>query len=1012
IGNIKSDGRPILGLGARGLLEILLETSDQAFLVPAHIWTPWFSLLGSKSGFDSLEECFEDLTSHIFAVETGLSSDPAMNWRVSGLDGLTLISNSDAHSPLKLGREASLFNTALSYSGIKSAIQTGDPKQFLGTFEFYPEEGKYHLDGHRKCNVRLSPKETIALNGKCPVCEKALTLGVLYRVEELADRPEGIKPEKSHPFFNLIPLVDILSDVLMVGPGSKKVMGNYRALIEKLGPEFAILHSLEIGVIEKAGVPLLGEAIKRMRTNEINFLPGYDGEFGKLQIFNPEEREMLINQKPLFVLPVSDRNISVEEKHKETRIPEKTRFKIESSSKPPPVIDRDGLRPGLSGGLNTAQRQAVEHDGGPVMIVAGPGTGKTRTLTHRIAYLINKRGVSFQNILAVTFTNKAAEEMQERLKSLLRDKTSIPLIATFHSFCFSILNDSKGKIYQIIDDDLRRNIVLDAIKHVEDAGITVMFKADMLRNLIISAKQKLLEPHEPFGDLTDSEKESFSTVYRAYQKLLSIQGLFDYEDLILKTVKLFEQDENTRKKYQEVFKFIFVDEYQDLNAAQYRIIRALSSSGNPDREIFVIGDPDQSIYGFRGSDVRYFDRFAEDYPDARIIKLTRNYRSVEAILEASYQVIKRNKKDVPETRIYSEIDGIKTIGILELDTGKAEAVAVGKIIEEMIGGIGFHSVDFGKIDHDNNGTHHSFSDMAVLYRTGDQGRVFSDVFDKAGIPYQIVSRENLYKQKGISALLSLLKIVEGLGSYSDFGRILNLTKPTISKKTAEIFKSWSYKNGFGVKEALFNAKRFPIPDLSRTRRIRLYDFIGTLSVLEKEIRDMSVEKKLLYLVEKTKLSLVLRDDTKFQDALKRILDVSGKFGTHTPGFFVTAALQTDTDTYMQRSEKVSLMTMHASKGLEFPIVFIAGCEKDLIPYQPAKDEAPDIDEERRLFYVAMTRAKHRLYLTHVKKRQIYGRQVQREISPFVLDIEGRLRKHEASVIRKKKKSGQKQLSLF
>ena len=303
IGNIKSDGRPILGLDARDLLEILLKTSDKALLIPAHIWTPWFSLLGSKSGCDSVDECFEDLTPYIFAVETGLSSDPAMNWRVSGLDGLTLISNSDAHSPLKLGREANIFNTELSYTAIKSAIKTGDPESFMGTLEFYPEEGKYHLDGHRKCNICFWPEKTRKQDGKCPVCQNPLTLGVLYRVEELADRLEGEKPEKYHPFYNLIPLAEILSEILKVGTGSKKVMRTYMALIEKMGPELKILQDLKTEKIDRDGIPLLGEAVKRMRRNEIVLTPGYDGEYGKIKIFNQQERERLLGQKELFVFP-------------------------------------------------------------------------------------------------------------------------------------------------------------------------------------------------------------------------------------------------------------------------------------------------------------------------------------------------------------------------------------------------------------------------------------------------------------------------------------------------------------------------------------------------------------------------------------------------------------------------------------------------------------------------------------------------------------------------------------
>lgn len=309
IGNIKSDGRPILGLDARNLLEILLKTSDRAFLIPAHIWTPWFSLLGSKSGFDSIEECFEDLTPHIFAVETGLSSDPAMNWRVSGLDGLTLISNSDAHSPLKLGREANIFNTKLSYTDIKTAIKTGDPERFLGTFEFYPEEGKYHLDGHRKCDMRFWPDKTRKLDGRCPICKKPLTLGVLYRVEELADRPEGGKPERHHPFYSIIPLVELLSEILKVGPGTKKVMDSYMTLLKNLGPELDILNKLDSKTIETAGVPLLAEAIRRMRQNEVVILPGYDGEFGSIKIFNTNEREKLLGQKTLFSVPTPNSKI-------------------------------------------------------------------------------------------------------------------------------------------------------------------------------------------------------------------------------------------------------------------------------------------------------------------------------------------------------------------------------------------------------------------------------------------------------------------------------------------------------------------------------------------------------------------------------------------------------------------------------------------------------------------------------------------------------------------------------
>ena len=297
IGNLNADGRPILGLDARDLLEIVLETSPQGMLVPAHIWTPWFSMLGSKSGFDSVQACFEDLSSHIVAVETGLSSDPAMNWRVGHLDGITLISNSDAHSPSKLGREANLLTTELSYAGIWAAIVSGDPDRFAGTFEFYPQEGKYHLDGHRKCGVQFSPAQTRSLSGSCPVCGKPLTLGVLHRVEALATRPQGYRPPRATPFHRLIPLDDLLSDLLKVGTQSKKVQRTYRFLLEQLGSEFNILHFIDRDVIASAGIPLLDEAIGRMRANRVSFSPGYDGLFGKARIFDDAERARLSGQE-------------------------------------------------------------------------------------------------------------------------------------------------------------------------------------------------------------------------------------------------------------------------------------------------------------------------------------------------------------------------------------------------------------------------------------------------------------------------------------------------------------------------------------------------------------------------------------------------------------------------------------------------------------------------------------------------------------------------------------------
>ena len=300
--NIFSDGRPILGLDAKKLLEIVLEISQKAFLIPAHIWTPWFSILGSKSGFDAIEECFEDMLPHIFALETGLSSDPAMNRMVSDLDDFSLVSNSDAHSPFNLGREVNLFDTTLSYNAIRGALEKRGNTGFMGTMEFYPEEGKYHLDGHRKCHTRFWPKETKAVGKICPVCKKPLTIGVLSRVVALADRKNEKKTRtrQKDNFFRRISLSKVLSETLKYGLQSKKVMVAYNSLISKIGSELAILNDIKIKEIEKSGGYIIAEAINRVRKGNLIILPGYDGKFGKISIFKDSELKNNKNSKALI----------------------------------------------------------------------------------------------------------------------------------------------------------------------------------------------------------------------------------------------------------------------------------------------------------------------------------------------------------------------------------------------------------------------------------------------------------------------------------------------------------------------------------------------------------------------------------------------------------------------------------------------------------------------------------------------------------------------------------------
>ncbi|MGE5588776.1 MAG: endonuclease Q family protein, partial [Clostridia bacterium] len=301
--NLEADGRPIIGLDSHTLLALILDVEPRALLIPAHIWTPHFSLFGANSGFDALEECFGDLATQIVAYETGLSSDPPMNWRLSALDRLTLVSNSDAHSPDKLGREAIEFDAPLSYQGMVDALRGSEGARVGGTIEFYPEEGKYHYDGHRACGVCWHPRETQAAGGLCPVCGRPLTIGVLHRVADLADRPEGFRPPGANPYRSLVSLGEIVAEALGVGPASRRARELEDKLVHALGAEIPLLREAPLEGIAALAGPVVAEAVRRVRHGEVSYRPGYDGEYGKLTIFSAEERRELSGQALLFALP-------------------------------------------------------------------------------------------------------------------------------------------------------------------------------------------------------------------------------------------------------------------------------------------------------------------------------------------------------------------------------------------------------------------------------------------------------------------------------------------------------------------------------------------------------------------------------------------------------------------------------------------------------------------------------------------------------------------------------------
>ncbi|RJQ68955.1 MAG: DNA helicase [Desulfobacteraceae bacterium] len=997
MGNIRSDGRPILGLDARNLLEVVLETSSAAYLVPAHIWTPWFSLLGSKSGFDSIAECFEDLSPYIFALETGLSSDPPMNWRVSALDRFTLISNSDAHSPAKIGREANFFNAEISYMGIRNALAGADAGGFQGTIEFFPEEGKYHIDGHSACHFRCMPRQTRGLGQRCPVCNKPLVLGVLYRVDELADRSEGERPPGAKPYTSMIPLEEILAEVFQTGAASKRVRNTYVQLLQRYGAELDILRTIPRDDLDRSGVALLGEAVERMRNGAVHFEPGYDGEYGQVRIFDDNERDELKGQAALFCMPAAEKQDDPLVAGADVNAdPTATVF----CGQPPHVWAQ---RWDQVYALNDQQQRVVDHFQGALLIVAGPGTGKTRTITCRMAALMTNRQVPAASILAVTFTKKAAREMHARLAADLPPGADLPTINTFHGLCRSLLLEGREDFpATIVDDEGRAAVMADALKQVGASGCAVKMTVAAAVDGVVRAKQQLLAPLDDLSGLplAGQDHQLLAQIYATYQELLQLQNLLDFEDLIVKTVRRLETDAAWRHRLQQRFAHIFVDEFQDINFGQYRLIRLLAPGS---ANVCVIGDPDQSIYGFRGSDVRFFKQFSDDYPGAHSIRLTRNYRSTDTILQAAYQVAYARTLTVTgRVTTFSGIQGQPFVSILEAPSAQAEAVLIGRTIEQMVGGTGFHAIDFGKVSTGKEES--SFADFAVLYRTGEQGRLLAEVLRQAGIPCQQVSRQVYSQNPGIAKLMALLRILSDQASYMDMNQLVDLTVPGISRETLDGFKAWGFATRQNLTQALRAAIRLPILGMSLSRQQRLTVLIRMLHCLKSDCAGRTVAE----IIKRCLAQTTLGGQIKSED-LQPLLASAAASQENLASFLAEQALQCDTDLYRPDVEKVALMTLHASKGLEFNFVFIAGCEEDLIPFRRCEGFAGDHEEERRLFFVAMTRAKRELFLSWAGKRTLFGTTTLQQYSSFIDDIGRQLKSFTASPIRKKV---QQQLTLF
>jgi DNA helicase-2/ATP-dependent DNA helicase PcrA len=980
IGNLRSDGRPILGLDSRDLLEIALEASERSFFIPAHIWTPWFSLFGSKSGFDRIEECFADLTSHIYALETGLSSDPPMNRRLSALDPYLLVSNSDAHSSAKLGREANIFDVELGYDQILEAMIS--KKGFEGTIEFYPEEGKYHLDGHRKCQTRLHPIETQECKGVCPRCGKPLTVGVLHRVYELSDRDS---PPLPLPFHSLIPLPEILSEVLDCGPSSKKVSETYDELLAAIGPEIDILMGTPVEEIGRAGGPLLKEAIQRMRHNRVIREEGYDGEYGVIHLFEAAEKRTLCGQAALFSLP--ERRSKVAKKD----IPFEKRSKKEVEGEP---LQSPPFDPILSS-LNEAQKDAVIHQGSHLLIVAGPGTGKTLTLTHRIAYQIRSGYIRPEEILALTFTNKATQEMKKRLTALTPEARVY--VATLHAFCHDVLRENHEKLALPFDFGIFSEADASSLAEqvLGESGQGNRMLSRFLKNLR-SLKQESLQ-----GGGDDGDSGDLHPLFRAYQRRLRSLGMLDLDDLEVETLRLFKDHPEITLSYSRRFRQIFVDEYQDTNPSQVEILKLLvyqevdppCAVPSAQRTVYLsaIGDPDQAIYGFRGADANNFFRFFRDFAGAREIVLSSNYRSTQNILDAAAALMQR-KQPLRATTGQGPLISLSTCR-----TDAEEAEMVVEQIEKLIGGTSYFALDSGRVASHEEGENLGFGDLAVLFRLNSQGDAFEEAFSRAGIPYIRSGEKPLISQYPVDVLWRYLQTCRYPGNpyyLEAYQRLLSrlnvdhhppLPLPPSSKVT-------------------------PPPSSLSSNKPALRSGTGEDLTASFQTGTGGSEKSLLTLIECAVTSHGFANlPGELAEALRRFMELAR--GAKDLGSFLDAlSLDRGIDHENLLGDRVALMSLHASKGLEWTVVFVTGCEDGLLPCTLFGDRVDE--EEKRLFYVGMTRARVRLYLSTALRRNINGRSVGMRPSPFLSFIPHRLCAPLDRVTVKGRKKIADQLTLF
>lgn len=749
IGNIRSDGRPILGLSSRDLLAITLDVCPEAVFIPAHIWTPHFSLFGAFSGFDTLEECFGDLAGQIHALETGLSSDPLMNRRVPMLDGYTMVSDSDAYSPAKLGRECNLVETDLSYPALKRALETGEG--FGGTIEFFPEEGKYHLDGHRNCGVRLTPAETQKYGGKCPVCGKKITIGVLNRVEQLAERDEDYVPAGAKPFEHLIPLPEAIAASLGTGAASTKTEQTYIKMLRDLGSEAEILRVRQIADIERYAGERIAEGIRRLREGKVIKSAGFDGEYGKISLFTPDELKNASGQLSfLDSIPLTELAATA---------PESAKNSGESGADP--SADSDNMAQKTQNadektaplrGLNAGQEAAADSGARVTAVIAGPGTGKTHTLVERIVRLV-ERGVKPSEIAAVTFTVRAAEELRERLAAKLKRKADKITVGTFHSVCYSFLKAEFSPASRALQLRTAEEVLRD-------------FGRKCAPNAFLS---KVSAAKNGMGEE--------DACFREYTRRLRATGALDFDDIIDEAL--------ARKIAGECFRCLLVDEFQDVNEKQYELIRQWAGESN---SLFVIGDPDQAIYSFRGAAANIFERLHRDFPQVNLVRLTKNYRSTPEIIDCALRAISENNG---ERTLCPTLPAGAKVRLAECGSELAEGIFVAKEIGKMTGGLDM-------LARGREEKQRAFGEIAVLARTNRQLDGIRRCLRQEGIPCA-EARADFLESPAVSGTLAFFAALAGgneqeaenfLGGRENYEKAREKFLPQMNGRPRKVLAAW------------------------------------------------------------------------------------------------------------------------------------------------------------------------------------------------------------------------------